>query len=64
MTKKHFEMMAKLFRDQIEENKSYGNSAGAEAIINLAERFCFEAEYDNPRFDRDRFLTACGIEIA
>jgi hypothetical protein len=28
----------------------------------VALAFALEMELDNPRFDRERFLTACGIE--
>lgn len=52
MTKKHFEYAARIIResDQSQTQRLYA----ASVIIELAETF-------NPRFDRDRFLKACGL---
>lgn len=52
MTKKHFQM----FADEIKNsNLSLENKkVMADIVVTVAEK-------DNPRFDRDRFLKACGF---
>lgn len=58
MTKKDFELIAEVFAHH---RKSYGNrtdSVTLELINDLAEAL----EQANPRFNRTRFLEACGIE--
>ena len=52
MTKKHFEAFARQIQmsDVLPEIKEYA----ALVIVHVAEK-------DNPRFDRDRFLKACGL---
>lgn len=52
MTKKHFEYAARIVRDW----PDYGTKEDlAYAFAELFQSF-------NPRFSRNRFLTACGIE--
>lgn len=53
MTKKHFEAFAR------EISSSSGNYT---TKLFAAVIFCRVAEQDNPRFDRERFLKACGLE--
>lgn len=66
MTKKHYEAIANIYRLQIQsarrhtrkehrEIEEYADTSTAKA---LADYFA----QDNPRFDRERFLKACGIE--
>lgn len=51
MTKKDFELIANILRD---------NREGAEVTIDtLAEHFACAFTYTNPRFDAERFITAC-----
>jgi hypothetical protein len=38
---------------------NFGDNAGT--IAHIAEQFATIAKRDNPNFDRDRFLTACGM---
>jgi len=52
MTKKHFEEIAR----QIE--RTLRGPAQAKLAFRLADSF----EHFNPYFDRERFLTACGIK--
>jgi len=58
MTRKHYAAIAKVIA------RSVGNStemrertAIASIVVGLADAFAT----DNPRFDRDKFLTACGF---
>lgn len=54
MTRKHFEEIAR----QIER------TLRGPAQVKLAYRLADSFENFNPYFDRDRFLTACGIDEA
>lgn len=61
MTKKNFEAIARILKaNQVELHSDFdrGYIAGVEGIAHeLADHFAVE----NPRFNRDQFLTACGI---
>lgn len=56
MTKKHYEAIARVFR----RNTDLPAAAGA-AVRETARELADVLQADNPRFDRDRFLTACGL---
>lgn len=66
MTKKDYELIASAI-----EHELYGNRAHSEpnhaaecaitALICLANEIAERLEAQNPRFDRDRFLLACGV---
>lgn len=66
MTKKDYELIAGCFRTDIEGwREESGPVYGQEAIDALtlnAVRLVNQLEKDNPKFDRDKFLQACGIE--
>jgi len=55
MTKKHFISMARDIKAS--DNDAQTKMFAALVIIRTAEQ-------DNPRFDRARFLAACGLEQA
>jgi hypothetical protein len=58
-TKQHFEQTAAIIRE------AYRTPAGPEtkfAIAALADDFASAYSRDNSRFDRSRFLRACGVE--
>lgn len=61
MTRKHFEMIAGSLKEATEYSV-YKNSAEARSTHAL---MCNELALDfkmvNPRFDRERFLKACGL---
>lgn len=52
MTKKHFIAFAAAILRMGDRNSA---RAAAQVVINVARS-------DNPRFDTDRFLRACGLE--
>jgi len=52
MTRKDYQMIAEVF----------ARSAGDDLAKILAENLADKLEIDNPRFDRARFLTACGVK--
>jgi hypothetical protein len=54
MSRKHYEQVAACFK----RNTEHGDAATLNAVANdLASMF----KADNPRFDRARFLNACGL---
>lgn len=62
MTKKHFEAIAKILSKHSVSSPAAGFDEGYETAreglaIELADLF----EMENPRFDRDVFLLACGV---
>jgi hypothetical protein len=54
MTKKHFEAMAAYVRNEVENKRDRAAQILCNGFIDLAEQF-------NPRFDRNRFMVACGL---
>ncbi len=63
MTKKHYEMVAKVFAKtrlyvEYEEHRNGRESARQYLAEELADQFAS----DNPLFDRARFLKACGVQ--
>lgn len=57
MTRKDYELIAGVFRYEIEAEPHDGRR---DAVIDTAERMAVELKADNPRFDSNRFLKACG----
>jgi len=74
MTKKDFERVAAIIKEAKENqdrvigehfNKvsdQYSAELLQDGIHNVAMRFCESFKAENPRFDQDRFLKACGLE--
>lgn len=61
MTKKHYIAIAKVIRSNINAGVGLGEIYGIESLaLALADTFAAE----NARFDRGRFLAACGVEEA
>jgi len=58
MTRKDYVMLAEVI------NRSATASTESSFIdfARMAEDLATELKNDNPRFDRDRFLTACGVK--
>lgn len=64
MTRKDYEKIASVF-NAYKVNPTVENQfecGFATAIHNLAESTAYMLSQDNPRFNRARFLKACGIE--
>ena len=55
MTRKHYVAIAEIIALHNEEHSN-------EIITALAGHMANYFKRDNPKFDRERFLTACGIE--
>ena len=63
-SKKHFEAIAKIVRDAKTDLKSAPNATVARDEVHamIAEDLSEYFASQNPRFDRSRFLKACGLE--
>jgi hypothetical protein len=60
MTKKHYQLIAKVFSDYLDDgdNDQLDGIGGAEKV---ARELATALEQDNPNFDRERFLKAMGL---
>lgn len=58
MTKKHFIAIAAAIWVELQQTKS---TLEDRAIENMARRLCAVFAEENPRFDRAKFLAACGV---
>jgi hypothetical protein len=58
MTRKHYLLIAQAMK----EEKPDSNIACAVQWVNDLEALCRALRSDNPAFNADRFLAACGIE--
>ncbi len=56
LTKKHFEAVAQVL-------KAFPEGAPTASQAKLAEAFADMFENENPRFERGRFLKACGVWV-
>jgi len=66
MTRKDYVMIAGIIKDcnlipTLNKNKENG-LIQADMLFTVASQLAYKLEQDNPRFDRDRFLTACGVK--
>jgi hypothetical protein len=62
MTRKDYELIARAFRDAAEDHERAGRYAEAIGVLDAATVLSRRLCATNPRFDRGRFLTACGLE--
>lgn len=63
MSKKDYELIASTVKEVLSEYQSGSLSTvpPLRVVENMAYRLAEELAGDNPRFDADCFLTACGI---
>jgi hypothetical protein len=61
MTRKDYELIAKALKTQVEISRTYGEQDGELAVVNIARDLADALHLENPRFDRDRFMLACGL---
>lgn len=59
MTRKDYVAIAAGIRAEVEAGP---NKNGSTALQRVAERIAEVMAQDNPRFDRARFLKACGVQ--
>jgi hypothetical protein len=62
MTRKDYVIIANAIRTQIELSKKYEEEESRAGAQNIAYDLAWKLSEDNPRFDRHRFLVACGID--
>jgi len=66
MTKKHFKAIAEIIKYEVERSRSDISdrylSGRHDATRDIALSLTSFCATKNPRFDRAKFLTACGIE--
>ncbi len=60
MTRKDYEMIAATLKEQ--KHQASGSHDQAQAVKRVAECFAANLAMDNARFDKARFLAACGFE--
>lgn len=60
MTRKDYELIADAISGTILEYARQGEDV-ADVMRELAENLATELEMDNPRFDREKFRKACGV---
>ncbi len=66
MTRKDYVMLAGIIKDcnlipTLNKNKEEG-LIQADILFTVASQLAYKSEQDNPRFDRTKFLTACGVK--
>jgi len=62
MTKKDYELIAGV----LSELRIYlqdAKSIGIDPVVRLCDGFADQLEQANPKFNRSKFLQACGLEI-
>ncbi len=62
MTKQDFELIARTVRDEREAAMRGVVLSAKDACDQMADAFARRLASTNPRFDRARFLRACGVE--
>lgn len=62
MTRKDYVLIAKVINGAVNYEKDFNNNTErAEALTLMAHTFSSVLASENPRFDRERFLKACGV---
>ena len=62
MTRKDYVLLASAIKPEIEFCKEHKYNDALHHLEALVQKMVYKLELDNPRFDRAKFLTACGIE--
>lgn len=60
MTRKDYIAIARAISDSVRVQEGQGKQV--DGIMFTAEMIARELKTDNPRFDRDRFMRACGLD--
>lgn len=61
MTRKDYVLIAEVIKTQIEMSIKFEEEESLAGAKNIAYDLALRLSNDNPRFDRDRFLVACGV---
>jgi len=62
MTRKHFVAVAKSFSDNLDNPDVKASAVATYAVKMMAREVATVFAECNPRFQRGRFLAACGVE--
>jgi hypothetical protein len=58
ITRKHFEAIARDVKTLMGADLRWTN----EPFLDFIDSLCYNFRQDNPNFDRDKFIKACGFE--
>ena len=61
MSKKVYVQFADMLNREFSENKFMHNDASAREDVNIINRIADLFADDNPQFNREKFLKACGL---
>ena len=61
MTRKDYQLIAEVLKSGMENWKGWDEKP-EEVLAGTARSLATQLAKDNPRFDRARFLTACGVK--
>lgn len=63
MTKKDYILIAKAIKKQRSHEMTLYEDGGSniEVVDAVAQALAYELQLENPRFDKQRFLIACGV---
>jgi hypothetical protein len=62
MTRKDYVMIAEVIKTQIEMSVKFEEEESQAGAENIARDLADALQADNARFDRARFLSACGVK--
>lgn len=62
MTRKDYVLIAQVFALHMQVATEMGAGDQQETIEDLASEMAHMLQRDNAQFDRDKFLTACGVK--
>jgi hypothetical protein len=61
MTRKDYVLIAQVIKAQIDMSDKFQEELSKVGAQNIAYDLAWKLSEDNPRFDRGRFLQACGV---
>ena len=61
MTRKDYVLIAKALKAQMKLSETFKEEDGMTSVANIARDLSDSFAIENPRFDRARFLSACGV---
>jgi hypothetical protein len=62
MTRKDYQLIAGIINNANYTARKFKDTSGEGMLEHIANELSDELAKDNPRFDRARFLTACGVK--
>ena len=63
MSKKDYVMQARAINLTKQSFADYDGTIVIDVLTELVSRLCVELKADNPNFNSNRFIEACGLEI-